>query len=154
MIQPCRMIRRLAGLACLKGSAMVKVIWGLLTLGLTAFLCGAAVHTVEQGAVSNLRLVVCDTDQSVSSQELIERLSGVTGLSVFVSEEADGRQRLLGEEAEGLLVIGEGYGLALEEGSRLPLSDIAYNTTHILYSFFVRIFSIAFTSVNMLHSPI
>lgn len=122
MIQPCRMIRRLAGLACLKGSAMVKGIGGVLTLGLTAFLCGAAVHTVEQGAVSNLRLVVCDTDQSVSSQELIERLSGVTGLSVFVSEEADGRQRLLGEEAEGLLVIGEGYGLALEEGSRLPLS--------------------------------
>lgn len=121
-VKPRRMVCRLIELACLKGNAMVKGVGGLLILLAVALLCGMAVDAAEDGTASSLRLAVCDLDESALSEELMERLSGVSGLSILVSTEEDGRQKLLWEEAEGLLVIGEGYEQALKDGGRLPLS--------------------------------
>lgn len=120
--KPRRRSGRVAGLALLKGSAMVRGIGGLLALLFTVSVCAAVVTAAESGGASGLCLVICDQDQSERSRELIERLTDMPGLSLRFGTEQEGRQSLLRGEAEGLLRIGGGYEAALEGNEHPPLA--------------------------------
>ena len=115
-----RLLSRICGMAFLKGKAMIRGAGGLLTLLLLVFACGAAV-SAGKGTAPKLSLAVCDLDQSALSQELTERLAKAEGVSTAAYSVEEGRQSLLRGEAEGLLILGEGYGQAMEAGEDLPL---------------------------------
>lgn len=112
---------RLAGLSAFKLRAMAGGWRGLLALLAVALLCGSAAASVQSGGRQQLCLAVCDLDQSPSSQELLQRLTGRSELSLRLCDPEEGQYLLLLGEVEGLLTIGAGYGQALSADGQIPL---------------------------------
>lgn len=86
-----------------------------------ALLCGLVSQGLLGGGARTLRLCVLDRDKSDLSRELIERLGSSDGVELAEVSAEEGRLALLTGQREGLLVIGEGYGGALQDGGQIPL---------------------------------
>ena len=112
---------RLGKLSLFKLQAMAGGIRGLAVLLVVAALCGFSAASVRAAGAGTLRLLVCDEDGSELSKELVEHLETADGVTVDLCTEDEGRYILLTAEAEGMLVIGDGYGDALASDGDIPL---------------------------------
>jgi len=111
---------RLAGLSELKLRAMSGGLPGLAAMLAVALICGLAAGSARSGA-SQLRLGVCDLDDSALSQELVEFLTGQEGLETALYTPEQGLRAVLLGDAEGLLTIPQGYENALRQGEQPQL---------------------------------
>ena len=95
---------------------------GLTAILITAVLCGITARSVQTAGSGHLNLMVCDQDGSALSEELAEQLESLETVSVVRGTQSAGEAALLTGDAEGLLILGSGYGAALNNSSEeLPL---------------------------------
>lgn len=119
----CGFSSRMRGVSLVKLKATFGGFAGLVTLIIAASLCGAvAVHALNRSEPEQLVLAIEIQDESREAQELSKRLSEQPGVSLLQVSEGEGPQLLSKGKVEGLLLVGQGYGAAIKEGSRLPLS--------------------------------
>ena len=87
---------------------------------LVLLLCGALTAFLQKGEGREIHLLIWDEDQTQRSAELVERITKVDGLRVSLKDrkEAEGERKrdLITGDAEGILVIPDGYGRAIATG--------------------------------------
>lgn len=114
---------RLKGVSVIKGMTLSGGVAGLATLIVVAGLCGAvAVHALNRSEPEQLVLAIEMRDESQEAQELSRRLSEQSGVSLVQVVEGEGSRLLSNGRVEGLLIVGQGYGVSIREGGKLPLS--------------------------------
>lgn len=119
----CCFAARLRDVSVLKGMALSGGIGGLVILLVVASLCGAvASHALSKSEPEQLILATEILDETQAAQELGTRVSEQSGVSLVQVAEGEGSHLLSNGRVEGLLIVGQGYGAALQHGGTLPLS--------------------------------
>lgn len=94
---------------------------GFLSMTAICLICSAVVTSALGKTPETLRIAVEVQDNSPQAEKLLEMLEAQQGLSVFHCSSTQGQELLSLGKAEGLLVVGNGYGAAVSAG-KLPLS--------------------------------
>lgn len=116
-------LRRLGPVTARKLLAMSGSGAGLCALLAAALLCGTlAGHALSLEGPEHLAIAVSVDRSDPWAAELADRLSAREGVTVAEVSEEEARALLGNGKAEGALLVGAGYGDALAEGNRPPLT--------------------------------